>query len=193
MTKIRGFSVVLHDVQNGLQSKEDVQAKVHTLPWEQYVIAEEKYNHQVGSHIHIFLRLKNPVHFSSMLKNWCCWWKSGRVQVDAQRGTMAQGCIYVTNSIKEKHHDPSPIIMLGQEQAKLANVVSHVDVWPTCEHHKYNQHTKALGLCDLCFQAKWDEVLKFIFPDHSTKCLPAVQSPSTLKSAGRAQPPSPPV
>jgi len=178
MTKIRGFSIVLHDVHKGLQSKEDVQAKVHTLPWEQYVIAEEKYNHQEGSHIHVFIRLKNQVHFSSMLKNWCCWWKSGRVQVDAQRGSMAEGCIYVTKSSKEKHHDPSPIIMLGQEQAKLANVVSHVDIWPTCEHHKYNPHTQALGLCDLCFQAKWDEVLKFIFPDHSTKCPLAAALPT---------------
>ena len=188
MTKIRGFSIVLHDVHKGLQTKEDVQAKVQTLPWEQYVIAEEKYNHQVGSHIHIFLRLKNQVHFSSMLKNWCCWWKSGRVQVDAQRGSMAEGCIYVTKSSKEKHHDPSPIIMLGQEQAKLANVVSHVDIWPTCEHHKYDQWTKALDLCDKCFQFKFDEVLKFIFPDYSTKC-PAAPSLSTPSGAGRAPPP----
>lgn len=179
MTKIRGFSIVLHDVHKGLQSKEDVQAKVHTLPWEQYVIAEENYNHQEGSHIHVFIRLKNQIHFSSMLKNWCCWWKSGRVQVDAMRGSMAEGCIYVTKSSKEKHHDPSPIIMLGQEQAKLANVVSHVDIWPTCEHHKYDQYTKALDLCDRCFQAKFPEILKFIFPDYSTKCPPA---------AGREQP-----
>ena len=107
------------------------------------------------------------------------------------RGSMAEGCIYVTKSSKEKHHDSNPIIMLGQEQAKLANVVSHVDIWPTCEHHKYDQHTKALDLCDKCFQAKFDQVLKFIFPDYSTKCPPAAQSPSTPSAAGRVQPPSP--
>ena len=172
MTKCRGFSIVLHDVHKGLQTKAEVQAKIKTLPWHQYVIAEEPYNHQEGSHIHVFLQLKNPVHFTSALKLWCTWWKSGRVQVDQLRGSMAQACVYITpNSAKDKHLDLDPIIMLGAEDAEKANVKSDVILFPTCDHHKYNQWTRALDLCDSCLQAKWPQVLKFIFPDHSTNAL----------------------
>ena len=75
--KIRGFTVVLHDVHKGIQAKADVENKIKTMPFRQYVIAEEPYNHQEGSHIHIFIQLKNPIHFTSALKFWCTWWKSG--------------------------------------------------------------------------------------------------------------------
>ena len=97
MTKCRGFSIVLHDVQKGLQTKAQVDAKILTLPWHQYVCAEELYNHQEGSHIHVFIQLRNPVHFTAALKLWCTFWKSGRVEVDQLRGSMAQACIYLTN------------------------------------------------------------------------------------------------
>lgn len=165
MTKCRGFSIVLHDVHKGLQAKEDVAAKVQTLPWRQYVIAEELYNHQEGSHIHVFIQLRNPVHFTSMLKIWCAWWKSGRVQVDQLRGTMAQACIYITPGCKkDKYLDEAPLIRLGQEDAELANVGATVDVMPSCPHESqwYSGH---LPVCRDCFTpARWDQVLRCVFP-----------------------------
>jgi len=128
MVKCRGFSIVLHDVHKGLISKSEVQAKVQTLAWRQYVIAEEPYNHQEGSHIHLFLQVRTPVHFSAMLKLWCTWWKSGRVQVDQMRGSMAQACDYINESRndKAKAFDQHPIIMLEIQDALDANVASQV-------------------------------------------------------------------
>nr|WPR18761.1 MAG: hypothetical protein [Skomarfal virus 29] len=128
MTKVRGFSIVLHDVHKGTQAKADVQAKLLTLKWRQYVIAEEPYNHQDGSHIHIFLQVHNPVHFSAMLKFWCCWWKSGRVQVDAMRGSMAQATDYINDDrgSKDKAYDPEPIIFLEGQDAEAAQVETKV-------------------------------------------------------------------
>ena len=122
--KIRGFTVVLHDVHKGIQAKADVENKIKTMPFRQYVIAEEPYNHQEGSHIHIFIQLKNPIHFTSALKFWCTWWKSGRVQVDQMKGSMAQACKYILidQSKKDKYFDPSPIIVLDQASANEVGV-----------------------------------------------------------------------
>jgi hypothetical protein len=128
MTKSRGFSIVLHDVHKGLVGKPEIQEKIRTLPWRQYVIAEEPYKHQEGSHIHIFLQLRNPVHFTSMLKIWCTWWKSGRVQVDVMRGSMAQATDYVNEerNEKDKFYDESPLIYLEKSDATKAQVESRV-------------------------------------------------------------------
>jgi hypothetical protein len=129
MSKHRGFSIVLHDVHKGLQTKADVQAKVQLCQWRQYVIAEEPYNHQEGSHIHLFLQLKNPVYFTAVLKTWCTWWKSGRVQVDAMKGSMVQACKYLMEGQSKKdskEFDPKPIIMLDQMDAEEVGVDAQV-------------------------------------------------------------------
>lgn len=165
MSKARGFSIVLHDVHKGLQSKLDVQAKVVTLPWRQYVIAEEPYNHQDGSHIHVFIQLRNPVYFTSMLKIWCSWWKSGRVQVDQMRGSMAQACVYITPSTsKEKHIDESPIIVLGEEDATTAGVAASVLVLPTCPHQD-KWISSNMCICKLCMTPGFlDRYIQAAFP-----------------------------
>lgn len=165
MTKCRGFSIVLHDVHKGLQAKEDVDSKVQTLPWRQYVIAEELYNHQEGSHIHVFIQLRNPVHFISMLKIWCAWWKSGRVQVDQLRGSMAQACIYITPGCKkDKHLDEAPLIRLGQEDAELANVGATVKLLPTCSHER-GWISQTLQICKNCLTpGQLEKCLECVFP-----------------------------
>jgi len=172
MTKFRGFSIVLHDVQKGLQTKSEVEAKIKTLKWRQYVIAEEPYNHQEGSHIHVFLQLHNPVYFTAMLKLWCVWWKSGRVQVDQMRGSMAQACIYVTpDSKKEKHLDSEPIIMLGGEDAAAAHQDSKVELFPSCPHEKGKGWKSDFPICVQCFTPIMaDRILKFIFPGGTFDC-----------------------
>jgi hypothetical protein len=146
--KIRGFSVVLHDVHKGLQTKADVESKVLTLKWRQFVIAEEPYNHQEGSHIHLFLQLENPVHFSAFLKLFCVWWKSGRVQIDQMRGSLAQGCKYVmeNHTQKDKYTDPNPIIRLDIKNAKEVGVEATV-----VTRQEYIQHyCHDESICKIC-------------------------------------------
>lgn len=122
MAKSRGFSIVLHDVQKGLQTKDDVWSRVNLLPIRQGVVAEERYTHQEGSHIHVFLQLKNPVYFSAQLKLWCAWWKSGRVQVDVMKGSMVQACKYLLkdHTKKDKYTDPEPYILLDDNKDREA-------------------------------------------------------------------------
>lgn len=110
MPKFRGFSVVLQDVQNGTKTKRDVISRLCELSLEKAVVAEEQYNHQEGSHIHIFYRLTSQVHFSAQLKYWMKWWDHGRVQVDQMYGEMHQCCKYLMphEGGKDKDHDPDP-------------------------------------------------------------------------------------
>lgn len=110
MTRARGFSVVLHDVHKGSQTKEDVIKHLHLKEPTQAVVAQEPYVHQEGSHIHIFYRVSNPSEFKTQLKHWTLWYTSGRVQVDVMRGDMAQACRYLSqeDTKKEKDCDPTP-------------------------------------------------------------------------------------
>jgi hypothetical protein len=127
MTKARGFSIVLQDVQNGSKTKADVISYLHAeFALEKAVVAEERYNHQDGSHIHVFYRVTSQVHFSAQLKMWTKWWTHGRVQVDVMRGEMAQACKYLQEG-KAKHYDanpyyyPSKLIAVSPQQ--------HADEW----------------------------------------------------------------
>lgn len=110
MTRARGFSVVLHDVHKGSQTKEDVIKHLHLKEPTQAVVAQEPYGHQEGSHIHIFYRLSNQSDFKTQLKHWTLWFTSGRVQVDVMRGDMAQACRYLSqeDTKKQKDCDVSP-------------------------------------------------------------------------------------
>ena len=110
MTKIRRFTIVLHDAQKGNVTKQMIANWLEfELDPKEYVIAEEPYNHQEGTHIHIFLNLKNPRNFFKMLENLQEFWPHGRVQIDKAYGTMAQGCQYLQDAPKDKKYDPSPI------------------------------------------------------------------------------------
>lgn len=129
MAKYRGFSIVLHDVHKGQQAKSDVQDKVQTLSWRQFVIAEEPYVHQDGSHIHLFLQLRSPRTFKSVLGDMVSFWKSGRVQVDVMRGAMTDGCKYVMEGQSKKDSkdfDPLPIIFLDAANANVVGVQAKV-------------------------------------------------------------------
>lgn len=126
MTKARGFSLVLHDVQNGIKTKADVILYLRELALEKAVVAEEPYNHQVGSHIHIFYRLANQAHFTAQLKYWTKWWTAGRVQLDVMRGEIAQACKYLQEG-KEKHYDVSP--WFYPSQLITVSPQQHADQW----------------------------------------------------------------
>lgn len=110
MSRARGFLVVLHDAQKGTKTKQDVIDHLLLKEPVRAVVAQEPYEHQDGTHIHVFYRLDNPSAFKAQLKHWTLWWNSGRVQVDTMRGEISQACRYLTESYtkKEKTCDPEP-------------------------------------------------------------------------------------
>lgn len=129
MTRGRGFSVVLHDVHKGTQGKAEVIAHLKLKEPIQAVVAQENYNHQEGSHIHVFYRLANPSEFKAQLKHWTLWYTHGRVQVDIMRGEMAQACRYLMQdeTKKDKDCDPSPWFYPTKEVAMSPG--EHADSW----------------------------------------------------------------
>lgn len=106
MSRLRQFSVVIHDVPTG--SKTLVQAALHKL-CSKYVIALEQYNHQEGYHLHLFYLLKSASTKLAQVRKWEAF-KWGRVQADPMRGSFDQASVYVISADKVKHQDPSPII-----------------------------------------------------------------------------------
>jgi hypothetical protein len=106
MSRLRQFSVVIHDVPPG--SKTLVQAALHKLA-SKYTIALERYNHQEGYHLHIFYYLKSASSVMAQVRKWESF-KWGRVQADPMRGSFDQANVYVISADKVKHQDPSPII-----------------------------------------------------------------------------------
>lgn len=106
MSRLRQFSVVIHDVPSG--SKSLVQAALHKLA-KKYVIALEQYNHQEGYHLHLFYLLKSQSTILAQVAKWKAF-KWGRVQADPMRGTFDQASVYVISADKQKFQDPNPII-----------------------------------------------------------------------------------
>lgn len=108
MTRLRGFSVVLHDSKG--QTKQQVIDHLMLKEPAKAVIGEERYSHQAGTHFHVFYRLHHPSEFKAHLKHWALWWKTGRVECDAMKGTMAQCCRYLMADFtkKDKYCDPDP-------------------------------------------------------------------------------------
>lgn len=131
MSRTRGFSLVLHDVQKGNLTKQDVIDHLMLKEPVQAVVAEEPYGHQEGSHIHVFYRLSNPSAFKTHLKHWILWWKAGRVQLDAMLGTIAESCRYLTqeDTRKNKLCDPTPYFF----PSRNINVSpeEHAEAWLT--------------------------------------------------------------
>lgn len=106
MSRLRQFSVVVHDVPPG--SKTLVQAALHKLA-SKYTIALERYNHQEGYHLHLFYLLKSASTKLAQVRKWEAF-KWGRVQADPMRGSFDQANVYVISADKVKYQDPSPIM-----------------------------------------------------------------------------------
>lgn len=125
MAKFRNFSIVLHDVQKSDVSKNEIfdwLLRLFGVPKDvrqhkslkHMVVAEEAYNHQDGSHIHVFFELKTQRAFNKTLNDFQLKWPHGRVQVDKGRGKIYQQCAYLIDPTvkvptKDKHTDPSPL------------------------------------------------------------------------------------
>jgi len=101
----RKFSIVIHDVRPN--SKQLLEQEINNLSPDWSLIAEEKYDHQEGSHIHLFLRYAQPKSKFSVLNFIQKLDLGSRVQVDIGRGDFEQCKKYVTNPDKIKSLDPS--------------------------------------------------------------------------------------
>lgn len=118
----RGFSVVIHDIQKHMTlTKELVESHMQNIPALEWVIAQEEYTHQEGSHMHIFYRCDKRT-FGSQLKFWLkivdneeC-----RVQVDVMKGSMDQACKYLQpgNTSKFKYYDGNGVHIRNEAECK---------------------------------------------------------------------------
>jgi len=127
--KIRGFMIVLHDVQDGTQTKQDVIDHIMAQDPAECVVAQEPSPQEGKYHIHVFYRHKTSRHFSANLKLWVLWWKVGRAHVRPMEGTMAQACRYLMADFtkKDKHTDPDPFFYPSRAIAKSPQ--EHADEW----------------------------------------------------------------
>lgn len=133
----RNWSIVLHNFDTAGISKYDLE-KFLQEKWQprQYVIAQEAYNHQEGSHVHVFMTCKEAVWFSSILKELERYMRPERTQDDkmlrrvdvksSKAKDLWHGCAYVmqnkNKTQKEKGYDESPIIVLDEKNAERVEV-----------------------------------------------------------------------
>jgi len=99
----RKFSIVIHDVKS--QAKSILEKEVQELQPDWSLIAQEDYNHQEGSHIHLFIKYAQPKAKSKVLNFIQKLELGGRVQVDIGRGDFDQCRKYITDPDKEKKLD----------------------------------------------------------------------------------------
>jgi hypothetical protein len=148
-----GFSVTLHWSHCGPDGKQHaIDQLMKKLPLKA-VVAREPYEHQEGSHIHVFYTLKSQSRFQTHLKHWACWWKHGRVQVDAMKGTIEQACKYLMQEYtkKSKFCDPDPWFypssLIVRSPAERADMM--IDEWlsvPIAEYRdSYAEHRARIG------------------------------------------------
>lgn len=134
--KERNWSIVLHNFDTSGHTKKSLEVWL-TEKWtpRQYVIAEEKYNHQEGTHVHLFLTLKNQVYFNSLLKELERYMMPKltplgmvrRVDLKISKATdLWHGCAYVlkdkNKTQKDKNYDDSAIIFLDKKNAVMVDV-----------------------------------------------------------------------
>lgn len=99
----RQFSIVIHDIKPGAKKHFDNVIDALTPDWA--LIAEEEYNHQEGSHLHIFVKYDSPRSWKEVLKFCEKQEQGGRVQVDTGRGSFQECKKYITCPDKEKKLD----------------------------------------------------------------------------------------
>lgn len=116
-TRVRGFSIVFHNVKN--DSKSPVEAHFKNTKPAELLVALEPYPKGEGFHIHVYVSYKNPRFFDKTLSSCIELSKNiiqprpegevrdwGRVEVDRMRGTFKEATAYLTNPKKEKECDP---------------------------------------------------------------------------------------
>jgi len=131
----RTFSVVIHDVIPGAKVK--LEKEINELEPDWSLIAEEPYNHQDGSHIHLFIKYNQPKAKSQILKFVQRLDLGGRVQVDIGRGDFNECRKYIVDPDKKKMLDHNI-----SENVRLLTLVE-----------RYPHQTR---LCPYCGIKYWD-------------------------------------
>ncbi|AXQ65689.1 MAG: putative replicase [Cressdnaviricota sp.] len=124
----RTFSVVIHDVLPG--SKAKLNEKINDVQPDWSLIAEEPYNHQDGSHIHLFIKYNQPKAKAKILSFIQRLELGGRVQVDIGRGTFDECQKYIINPDKIKSLDTAII----KNVVRLTSIEKHPDQVSVCSH-----------------------------------------------------------
>ncbi len=138
----RKFSIVIHDVRQN--AKAILTEKVNDLEPDWSLIAEEEYNHQEGSHIHLFIKYAQPKAKSVVLKYIQKLELGGRVQVDIGRGDFDQCKKYIVDPDKLKKLDDN-ITENAKKLSLLERFPEHAQVCPDCFRRYYDPPT----LCSL--------------------------------------------
>lgn len=102
-SRARMFSIVIHDIKP--TAKQHFENVINALTPDWSLIAEEEYNHQEGSHLHIFIKYEQPRSWKQVLSFCEKQQQGGRVQVDIGKGTFEQCKKYLTDPDKEKKLD----------------------------------------------------------------------------------------
>jgi len=114
------------------------------------LIAEEPYNHQDGSHIHLFIKYNQPKAKSKILAHVQNLDLGGRVQVDVGRGTFDECRKYIVNPDKIKKLDEG----ITENVRRLTSIEKHPD---------------QVSVCKFCLEKYWDPP-DTCFIDPSTCC-----------------------
>lgn len=131
----RQFSIVVHDIKP--EAKSHFEKVIDVLEPDWSLIAEEEYNHQEGSHLHIFIKYSEPRSFKNVLKFCQDQEMGGRIQVDVGRGNFVQCRKYITDPDKFKKLDDN----ISENVRKLTLVERYhkdVSLCETCNKHFYN-------------------------------------------------------
>lgn len=148
----RTFSIVIHDVHTG--SKAQLETKINELEPDWSLVAEEPYNHQDGSHIHLFIKYDQPKAKSKVLSYIQNLDLGGRVQVDIGRGSFDECKKYITDPTKEKKLDNN----ITENVRKLTLIERYPDETYVCSNctKKYYYPDSELPLFDqLCPNCSW--------------------------------------
>ena len=149
----RKFSIVIHDIRQN--AKTILTDKVRDLEPDWSLIAEEEYNHQEGSHIHLFIKYAQPKAKSSVLKFIQKLELGGRVQVDIGRGDFDQCRKYITDPDKIKKLDNN-ITENVRNLSLIERYPEHARTCPVCSQRYYDPPTDIqgslciLGMCWKC-------------------------------------------
>lgn len=138
----RKFSIVIHDVRQN--AKTILTEKVNDLEPDWSLIAEEEYNHQEGSHIHLFIKYAQPKAKSVVLKYIQKLELGGRVQVDIGRGDFDQCKKYIVDPDKLKKLDDN-ITENVKKLSLLERFPQFARTCPDCSKRYYDPPTPILG------------------------------------------------
>lgn len=137
----RKYSIVIHDVivNDEVNPRNPLKDWVILKAPKYYMIALEKYNHQEGYHLHLFIEFKHTLSKFKILRELGRIY-NGRIQVDPGRGSRDDCLKYLTDPEKSKDTDTNIINETGIPKIRLHNHTSRdkrVKGCPACEWLKY--------------------------------------------------------